>query len=69
MFEIIVYGYMECVYSSCALEKACRRDINFKWLLQGQQPPEHNSIDRFRCERLAGCTENYRYINVKLKLY
>ena len=58
MFAIIVYGYMEGIYSSRALEKACKRDINFKWLLQGQQPPEHNSIDRFRRERLAGCIEN-----------
>ena len=58
MFTIIVYGYMEGIYSSRALEKACKRDINFKWLLQGQQPPEHNSIDRFRRERLAGCIEN-----------
>jgi transposase len=58
MFAVIVYGYMEGIYSSRALEKACKRDINFKWLLQGQQPPEHNSIARFRSERLAGCIEN-----------
>ncbi|WP_335617654.1 transposase [Clostridium butyricum] len=58
MFAIIVYGYMEGIYSSRALEKACKRDINFKWLLQGQLPPGHNSIDRFRRERLAGCIEN-----------
>lgn len=69
MFEIIVYGYMECVYSRCAIEKACKRDINFDWLLQGQPSPEHNSIDRFIRKQLVGCTENYRYINVKLKLY
>lgn len=58
MFAIIVYGYMEGIYSSRALEKACKRDINFKWLLQGQQPPEHNSIARFRSERLTDCIEN-----------
>ncbi|AQS10503.1 transposase DDE domain protein [Clostridium saccharobutylicum] len=58
MFAIIVYGYMEGIYSSRALEKACKRDINFKWLLQVQQPPEHNSIARFRSERLTECIEN-----------
>lgn len=42
MFAIIVYGYMEGIYSSRALEKACKRDINFKWLLQGQLPPAYN---------------------------
>ncbi len=58
MFTILVYGYMEGIYSSRALEKACKRDINFKWLLQGQQPPGHNSIARFRSKRLKGCIEN-----------
>ena len=58
MFAIIVYGYMEGIYSSRALAKACKRDINFKWLLQGQNPPTHNAIDRFRRERLAHCIEN-----------
>ncbi|MDS0528586.1 IS1182 family transposase [Clostridium sp. SHJSY1] len=57
MFAIIVYGYMEGIYSSRDLEKACKRDINFKWLLQGQKPPEHNSIARFKSERLACCIE------------
>lgn len=33
LFRIIVYGYMEGIYSSRALEKACKRDINFRWLL------------------------------------
>ncbi|NFA44624.1 transposase, partial [Clostridium botulinum] len=58
MFRIIVYGYMEGIYSSRDLEKACKRDINFKWLLQGQKPPEHNSISRFRSHRLADCVES-----------
>ena len=58
MFTILIYGYMEGIYSSRALEKACKRDINFKWLLQGQQPPGHNSIARFRSKRLKGCIEN-----------
>ncbi|KIU06576.1 transposase [Clostridium butyricum] len=58
MFAIIVYGYMEGIYSTRDLEKACQRDINFRWLLQGQSPPKHNSIDRFKRERLAGCIEN-----------
>lgn len=58
MFRIIIYGYMEGIYSSRDLEKACKRDINFKWLLQGQEPPTHNTIARFRSERLTDCIEN-----------
>ena len=58
MFRIIVYGYMEGIYSSRDLAKACRRDINFKWLLQGQKPPTHNSIARFRSNKLLTCIDN-----------
>ena len=58
LFRILIYGYMEGIYSSRKLEKACNRDINFKWLLQGQKPPTHNTIARFRIERLVGYIEN-----------
>ena len=49
---------MKGIYSSRALAKACKRDINFKWLLHGQNSPTHNAIDRFRRQRLAHCVEN-----------
>ena len=58
LFRILVYGYMERIYSSRALEKACKRDINFRWLLQGQKAPEHNTIARFRSKRLSNCIED-----------
>lgn len=58
LFRILVYGYMEGIYSSRELEKSCKRDINFRWLLQGQKAPEHNTIARFRSERLSDCIEN-----------
>lgn len=48
MFKIIVYGYMCRIYSSRAIEKACRRDINFMWLLDDMPAPDHNTIARFR---------------------
>ena len=43
---------MENIYSSRDIEKACRRDINFKWLLQGAQPPDHSTICRFQYEKI-----------------
>ena len=58
LFRIIVYGYMEGIYSSRKLEKACKRDINFMFLLQGQKAPEHNTINRFRGERLITCIQD-----------
>ena len=30
---------MERIFSSREIEKACVRDVNFRWLLQGQKVP------------------------------
>lgn len=65
LFRVLVYGYMEGIYSSRALEKACRRDINFRWLLQGEKVPSHNTISRFRSIRLESCIEDLFYQLVK----
>lgn len=58
LFKILVYGYTQCIYSSRKIEKACRRDINFKFLLGEEKVPDHNTISRFRSERLAPTIEN-----------
>ena len=58
LFRILIYGDMNKIYSSRELEKACTRDINFIWLLQGQKAPDHNTIARFRSERLANCIKD-----------
>lgn len=65
LFRVLVYGYMEGIYSSRSLEKACRRDINFRWLLQGEKAPSHNTIARFRSIRLENCIEDLFYQLVK----
>lgn len=46
--KILVYGYMNKQYSSRAIERACTRDINFMWLLNGYNAPSHNTIALFR---------------------
>ncbi len=48
MFKILTYAYSQNIYSSRAIETACRRDINFMWLLAGQKAPDHSTIARFR---------------------
>ncbi len=35
MFEILVFAYMNRIYSSRGIEKACKTDVRFMWLLQG----------------------------------
>ena len=58
LFLILVYSYMNDIYSSRNIEKACKRDINFMWLLQCQKAPDHNTIARFRSERLVGSMDD-----------
>ncbi|AJQ25740.1 hypothetical protein JBW_04020 [Pelosinus fermentans JBW45] len=53
LFKILVYGYMNGIYSSRKLEQACRRDVNFMYLLGRRKAPDHATIARFRSERLA----------------
>lgn len=67
LFKILVYGYMSDIITSRALERACRRDINFIWLLQGEKAPDHNTIARFRSGRLNEAVEDlfHQYV-VKL---
>ena len=53
LFEILVFAYMNGIYSSRAIEHACKTDIRFMWLLQGQSAPDHATFARFQNERLT----------------
>lgn len=67
LFRIIVYGYMNKLYSSREIERACNRDINFIWLLQGQKAPDHNTIARFRVNHLEKCINDlFNQLIIKL---
>ena len=47
LLKVLVYGYIDRVYSSRRLEKATKENVNFMWLT-GMQKPDHNTINRFR---------------------
>jgi len=47
LLKVLVYGYIDRVYSSRRLEKATRENVNFMWLT-GLKTPDHNTINRFR---------------------
>ena len=69
LFKILVYGYMSDIITSRALERACRRDINFMFLLEGQNAPDHNTISRFRSGRLKEALEDlFRQVVTNLHL-
>ena len=53
LLKICIYGYMRKEISSRAIERGCRENINFMYLLRGAKPPDHNTIARFRSEHLA----------------
>ena len=58
LFKILVYAYMNNIYSSRQIERACKRDINFMYLLEGANAPDHNTIARFRSTRLNGIVDS-----------
>ena len=41
MLAILVYAGMNHIFSSRRIETACRRDINFMYLLEGKPAPDH----------------------------
>ena len=65
MFKILTYAYSQNIYSSRAIETACRRDINFMWLLAGQKAPDHSTIARFRTGFAAKACEDLFYQMVR----
>ena len=68
MFEILVFAYMNHIYSSRAIEQACKTDVRFMWLLQGQSAPDHATIARFQNERLTGVIEDL-FVQLIMKLH
>ena len=65
MFELIVYGYMKHLYSGRAIAEACKTDIRFMWLLNGEPAPSHATISRFEDEKLSEAIEGlfYQFVN------
>ena len=61
MFKILIYAYSQNIYSHRKIETACRRYVNFMWLLAGQKAPDHSMIARFRTGFLADACENLFY--------
>ena len=47
MLKVIIYGYMNNIYSCRRIEQALRRDIHYIWL-SGYEKPDFVTINRFR---------------------
>ena len=51
LLKLLVYSYLNNVYSSRKIEASAKENIYFMWL-SGMSQPDHHTINRFRSERL-----------------
>jgi len=51
LLKALVYAYINNIYSSRKIEEALQQNICFMWLA-GMSKPDHNTINRFRGQRL-----------------
>ena len=56
------------IYSGREIESACKRDICFMWLLNGEPVPDNSTISRFQNEKLTEAIEELFYQLIE-KLY
>ena len=55
LLKVMIYAYMRLIYSSREIERACRENICFMYLLENNAAPDHNTIARFRSQHLLEC--------------
>ena len=53
IIKILVYGYLDRIYSSRRLEQQTQENICYMWL-SGMQRPDHVTISNFRSGKLKG---------------
>ena len=59
LLKIILFAYMENGYASLrTIEKLCKTDIRYMWLLDGMKAPTFMTIDNFMNEMLVDSIEN-----------
>ena len=53
LLKVLIYAYLSNIYSSRKIESALNENIHFMWL-SGMSRVDHNTINRFRGDRLKG---------------
>jgi transposase len=59
LIKLYIYGYLNKIRSSRALEKECKRNIELIWLMKGLVP-DHNTISNFRRDNPCGIKKVFR---------
>ena len=57
LLKIILYAFMNGIYSSRLMELSCKRDIHFMFLLEGAPVPDHAAFARFLSIHFAPCSK------------
>ena len=60
LLKLFVYGYLNQIRSSRALEKECNRNIELIWLMK-ELAPDHNTISNFRKDNEKAIRKVFRY--------
>jgi integrase len=60
VFELLAQ-YRIWIYSTRKLEQACRKRVDFMWLLQGEHVPDYSTFARFRTGRTKDTVEDLFY--------
>jgi transposase len=56
LLKVLLYAYLRNIYSTRKIEEAIGENIHFMWLSGGNRP-DHNTLARFRSERLKDQVE------------
>ena len=57
LLKIVLYAFMNGIYSSRLMELSCKRDIHFMFLLEGAPVPNHATFARFLSIHFAPCSK------------
>ena len=57
LLKIVLYAFMNGIYSSRLMELSCKRDIHFMFLLEGAPVPDHATFARFLSIHFAPCSK------------
>ena len=64
LFQVCAFAYANDIYSSRKIEEACRKRIDFIWLLDGAPAPDHTTIANFRSGQCKEAIEDLFYQHV-----
>lgn len=66
LLKIILFAFMENGYASVRnIEKLCKTDVRFIWMLDGLKAPSYSTISNFMNEMLIDSTRLYRRPKIK----